>query len=97
MENDEEVPEGEEYDTTIYDTNLAAQDTDKRALRWRTQQHSIAITTTLVLGLRRMSAELRRRMDAWKALAIASSQLPTPADDSTTVPPNTPSQPNHSN
>ena len=60
---------------------------------WRAQQPQIDITNALVLGLRRMKPEFRRRVDAWKAFAIASSHSPTPADDSATVPPNTPSQP----
>ena len=94
-ENDE-ASDGEEY-ANIENTNLAAQGADKRASLWRTQQPSIAITTTLVLGLQRMRTELRRRVDAWIALAIASSQSMTPADDSVTVPPPTPFELNYPN
>ena len=78
-ENVEYASDGDEY-AIIYDTDRAGQDADKRATLWLAQQPSITITTTLVMGLRRMRAKLRRRIEAWKALATASAQ-PRPHDD----------------
>ena len=75
-------PRAEETSTedvgTILDINLAAKEAEHRSALWRSQKPTIAVITALALGLRRLRAEVRRRVDAWKIMAAsAASMSPT--------------------
>ena len=93
VENKKNVSDGGEF-VTIYDTTQAVQYADERASLWRAQQPRIALTNALVLGLRRMKPEFRRRVDACKSLRLhylISRHLTTLPHSAQ----NTPSQPDH--
>ena len=77
LEKEDKDPDAEDFATT-YGPAQAAQDADRRGALWRSQLPAIMVTTTLVLGVRRLRAQLRRRVDAWKALAITSYRMPSP-------------------
>ena len=76
-----------EWFATIYDPAQTTQDADRRSTLWRLQQPAIMVFTTLVLGLRWLRAELRRRVKAWKAVATASYHVPSPPINPTATPP----------
>ena len=57
----------EEYATTI-ESDEAAREIGKRNNNWKKQQPVMTVIITLALGLRKLRAELRRRVEAWKDL-----------------------------
>ena len=64
---EETCSDNEEY-TTILESDDATRETEKRTNKWKKQLPVITIVVTLALGLRKMRAELRRRVNAWKEL-----------------------------
>ena len=71
---------------TIIDIRLAAKEAEERKALWRSQKPTFAVVTALALGLRRLRAEVRRRVDAWKTLAASAASI-LPATDAITVTP----------
>ena len=65
---------------TMFDPAEAAQDAQRREALRRSQLLAITVTTTLVLGLRRLKAELR------KAIASASYRVPNPVPNPNVIP-----------
>jgi hypothetical protein len=59
----------------LLDINLASKDAEDRSALWRAQKPPIAVATALALGLRRLRAEVRRRVDAWKVLAASAASM----------------------
>ena len=68
--------EREGYATSMETTN-AAGETETRAAKWK-QQPVMTIVITFAPGLRKMRAELIRRMDAWKEFARIQETAPFP-------------------
>ena len=71
---------------TIMDMGLAAKEAEEREVLWRSQKPAFAVVTALALGLRRLRAEVRRRVDAWKTIAASAASIP-PTTDALTVAP----------
>ena len=61
----------EDY-ATIFDSLLICKEQEALASLWKKQKPTILVVTTLALGLRKLRAEVRRRVGAWKILASAS-------------------------
>ena len=61
-------PTVEEVATLLDPSRLCKEDEDRIAL-WQKQRPVIMVVTALALGLRKLRAEVRRRVDAWKSLA----------------------------
>ena len=49
---------------TLLDAHRLSREVEDRMARWRSQRTAIMVVTTLALGLRRLRAEVRRRVDA---------------------------------
>ena len=71
---------------TIMDIRLATKEAEERKALWRSQKPACAVVTALALGLRRLRAEVRRRVDAWKTLPASAASI-LPATDAITVTP----------
>ena len=72
-------PEGEptiEDDATLLDMHRLSKEAEDRLALWRAQRLAIMVVTALALGLRRLRAEVRRRVDAWKILAASAASAP---------------------
>ena len=75
-------PVSEEF-ATLLDARGIANEAEGTAALWRSQRPAIMVVTTLALGLRKLRAEVRRRVEAWKTLAgsaapfLHSSQAPS--------------------
>ena len=60
---------------TLLDASLVTKESEEVAALWKSQRPAIVVVTTLALGLRKLRAEVRRRVDAWKTLAGSSAPL----------------------
>ena len=60
---------------TLLDINLAAKESADRSALSRTQKPTITVRTALAFGLRRISAEIGRRVDAWIILAASAAAV----------------------
>ena len=60
----------------MIETENAARETERSTNKWKQQQPVITVVTTLALGLRKMRAELRRRLEACKELATLACHNP---------------------
>ena len=58
-------PTVEEVATLLDPGRLCKEDEDRKVL-WQKQRPVIMVVTALALGLRKLRAEVRRRVDAWK-------------------------------
>ena len=67
-ENDDGYSDPEEYAKTI-EFDEAAREIGKRNNKWKKQQPVMTVIITLALGLGKLRAELRRRVEAWKDLS----------------------------
>ena len=63
------IGESYEEDATILNSTIILQETERRAMLWKSQKPTTMVVTILALGLRKLRAELRRRTDAWKIIA----------------------------
>ena len=57
------------------DASRATKESEDTTALWKSQRPAIVVVTTLALGLRKLRAEVRRRVDAWKTLAGSSVPL----------------------
>ena len=53
----------------MFDPSLIIMESERRAKLWRAQRPTTMVVTILALGLRKLRAELRQRVDAWKSIA----------------------------
>ena len=58
-----------EEEATIFESNLIMMESERRARLWKAQKPTTMVVTILALGLRKLRAELRQRIDAWKIIA----------------------------
>ena len=70
-------PTIEDVATLVGVRRLSMEDED-RITMWQKQRPVIMVVTALALGLRRLRAEVRRRVDAWKILASSAASAPQP-------------------
>ena len=61
---------------TLLDAPCLSKEAEDRIALWRKQRPAIMVVTALALGLRRLRAEVRRRVDAWKILAASAASAP---------------------
>ena len=61
---------------TLLDAPRLSKEAEDRIALWRKQRLAIMVVTALALGLRRLQAEVRRRVDAWKILAASAASVP---------------------
>ena len=61
---------------TLLDAPRLSKEAEDRIALWRKQRPAIMVVTALALGLRRLRAEVRRRVDAWKILAASAASAP---------------------
>ena len=67
-EKDDRYSDEEEYATTL-ESDEAAREICKRSSNWKKRHPVMAVIITLPLGLRKLRAEFRRRVEAWKHLS----------------------------
>ena len=60
---------------TLLDASRVTKESEDTTALWKSQRPAIVVVTTLALGLRKLCAEVRRRVDAWKTLAGSSTPL----------------------
>ena len=60
---------------TLLDASLVTKESEDTTALWKSQRPAIVVVTTLALGLRKLRAEVRRRVDAWKTLAGSSAPI----------------------
>ena len=60
---------------TLLDARCIANEVEGTAALWRFQRPAMTVVTTLALGLRKLRAEVRRRVEAWKTLAGSAAPL----------------------
>ena len=61
---------------TFLDAPRMAKEAEDRIALWRKQRPAVMVVTALALGLRRLRAEVRRRVDAWEILAASAASAP---------------------
>ena len=61
---------------TLLDAPRMAKEAEARIALWRKQRPAVMVVTALALGLRRLRAEVRRRVDAWKISAASAASAP---------------------
>ena len=69
MEQPPTSEESYEEEATILESNLIMQESERRARLWKSQKPTTTVVTILALGLRKLRAELRQRIDAWKIMS----------------------------
>ena len=74
-------PTVEDVATLLDMRRLCKEDEDRIAI-WQKQRPVIMVVTALALGLRRLRAEVRRRVDAWKILASSVGATAHPLNSS---------------
>ena len=67
-EKDDSYSDEEEYATTL-ESDEVAREIGKRSSKWKKQQPVMTVVIILAFGLRKLRAELRRRVEAWKHLS----------------------------
>ena len=75
-----------EEEATICDSSLITMESERRSKLWKAQRPTTMVVTILALGLRKLRADLRQRVDAWKNIAVLEypsviTILPTTVDD----------------
>ena len=64
---------------TLVDVRRLSMEDEDRITMWQKQRPVIMVVTALALGLRRLRAEVRRRVDAWKILASSAASALQPS------------------
>ena len=64
---------------TLVDVRRLSMEDEDRITMWQKQRPVIMVVTARALGLRRLRAEVRRRVDAWKILASSVASAPHPS------------------
>ena len=75
IKKEEDIYSDDDEHATILKTEGARREMEKRMAKRKQQQSVITIVMTLVLGIRKMRAELRRRVDAWKELVTSFATI----------------------
>ena len=58
-----------EEEATMFDSSLIIMESERRTKLWKAQRPTTMVVTILALGLRKLRAELKQRVDAWKSIA----------------------------
>ena len=70
---------------TLLDVRRLSKEDEDRVAMWQRQRPVIMVVTVLAVGFRRLRAEVRRRVDAWKILASSGGAIAQPLISSPTV------------